>query len=60
MLKKSIITALTIAIAFWLREYFSTGNIRWISSVLFAMIIFAFYFLWEWAKEPYDWHKKKR
>ena len=54
------IVALVLQIFFSIKDLLSGGEIQWASTLVFGIIIFLLYFLWDWAKEPYDWSKHKR
>ncbi|MDE4085954.1 hypothetical protein PO902_12995 [Planococcus maritimus] len=60
MLKKNAKIALAVVLFFSLKDLLTGGEIQWVNTLMFGIIIFLLYFLWDWAKEPYDWSKHKR
>ena len=60
MLKKNLKIALVVVLFFSIKDFLSGGETQWVNSLVFGIIIFLLYFLWDWAKEPYDWGKHKR
>lgn len=57
MLKKNVKIALAVVLFFSIKDLLSGGEIQWVNTLVFGIIIFL---LWDWAKEPYDWSKHKR
>lgn len=60
MLKKNVKIALAVVLFFSIKDLLSGDEIQWGNSLLFGIVIFAMYSIWDWAKEPYDWSKHKR
>ncbi|MBU9673873.1 hypothetical protein KQ939_16240 [Planococcus sp. CP5-4] len=60
MLKKNAKIALAVFLVFSFKDFLSGEEIKWVNSLVFAVIVFTIYLFLDWTNEPYDWSKHKR
>lgn len=60
MFKKNIGLPIIAFVLLIVKQLIFNSEIHWVDNIVFSVLFYLFYVIWEWVKTPYDWSKNKK